>query len=314
MRGNIGLPALFIAGLALGQLAVRDPIKVNRSYTCEFAKIDLIGVCKVSETDVSCWNAEGKPDLKIRDMALTDFSRALMSLNLQYKRKTRVAFFRVVPTLRPNSTLGYAGVSWINSSSDFGRNEYGAYYDSSKPHVKGMVISGSPAQKTGSVFIKIDRHEPASDLLPVKVGARIEYLGAEIKITRILRSTLDPPPDDGERGPRWYIEIEAKVRPFEWAAMDKDGIRVGAVDGEGKPVYLDPSTPLRDRQYMTQNNKSPYSLARVTPLWQNSPFSGPQSTSAGLFTNIDPDRMTSLVAQGSSATQVEITGIPLDPK
>lgn len=288
----------------------------ERSYDAGFGKVELLGVCRASEIEISCWNGDGKPALDLEaELKATFLTSDSTSVPTRYGWKTRIAVFRFTREsyddprgyIYPYLNSAQSGFTWPDHSS----------YQAPYSVIRSATIFAKPNEMTAQVTTSIVRKVPASEPLPAKEGAKIDYLGSTYAIQKILKTALDPVVYGREGAGRWLIGMTAgskggaPARVF-WTAVGKDGLRIRAVDAVGNPVAVDPDyfamLQGQDRQQATSKIRlfeakfepAPYNEPRVAEDWS-------------LYTNINPAKIKALYATGNSSEKLTITGIPLEP-
>lgn len=300
-------------------------LTAQRSFDNGTSKVELIGVCRASETDAECWNPDGTPN----DQLTADFRLAFLKsdykyLPVRYGSKTRVAVFRVTNPPSGQSETMVEGYFQNNRGNfDF---DYSSSPSSGGPRVeiRTAVILAKPEDTTGSASTTIRHTAKQSDKLPMKAGSQLEYLGTTYRIAKIVKSTLDPALYGAGSG-RWMIamtaDVKQTVRPgVGWTAIDKDGLVIRAVDKNGDPVVADPNMlsqpgypgfPTQSIGTQPRTNAPAIYLAVLSAQYGYQQMVGDDYP---IFTNINPSKIKALIAYGSWSEPLTITGIPLEPK
>lgn len=315
------LPLLLFGVVGAVQFGA-NPIEVERVFKSDFGSIELVGVCKATESTVNCWTPERKPFLDME----TKVKKALGSrmMDVQFCKKNRLAIFRMkLPPMNAQQPVrlweGMSGNAFAISSN-------GGDYNKPRDFITGVEIHAEPAALTGHVSTTITRSAPISDGLRLEAGQELVYQGFVYKVIQIVKSNLDPVVY-GIANPRWTIVMSAVKKgevdpaPYaagNWYAIDRDGLMVRGVDPEGKPVFVDGDELQRIAMFHGSGQLKPgpdprLFEAKVTPSSQG--YYGPRvGDQYALVTNIDPKYITSLRAQGGTWQTLTINGIPLDPK
>ncbi len=293
------------------------PIEADKSYDTGVAKVELLGVCRASETEVECWGPDGRLDETLREQLKDLFLRnEFDSVPVRYGTRTRVAIFRFTNPWNydPRGTIeayfqsSRGSLSWPNrmSSSE----------DPQRVEVRATVIFAKPHEQNGQVSTVIRKSAPPSKRMAIKEGASLDYVGSRFTVRKIAKVPADAPPTFGISGSRWTIVMTATNQlgyPLQlgWTAIGKDGLVIRAVDAKGTPVLVDPSAiqPVFSRSGFEQPSK--YSRAVFgSSAGLRVPMEGDDYL---ITTNIDPSKIKEVYLVGSSTERLTIGGIPLEP-
>lgn len=295
------------------------------NYRGPEGKVELMGVCSVSETEVKCWGPDRKPQQEVREMVLEAFKRNdHMSLPVTYGKKTRFAIFKFTHPSRSLAegvvaeSFGYPEEAWL----DLGRSS-SSNADAIRVSYHAATIRAPFDQKTGTVSASIFRTTPVSEPLEVKEGASISYLGSTIKIVKIVRSQLDPAVYGGSGLDRWVIYYSTTPELLStqaWFAKNFDGLDISAVDEAGNPIYVDPEIleTLSNPTYQGGLSRKPVTpksivfAAAFGPSHYHGQGHAP-GTADILTTNINPEKIRYVALTTSSSQTIKIGNIPLDP-
>jgi len=288
-----------------------------RAYDTGFAKVELIGVCKATETEASCWDGEGKsaPDLE------QDFKGAISSehryLPLRFGFKTRVAVFRITnpPYNDPRGTIDTYFQSSSGGSFDW-PNRGTSSAEEVRVEIRPAVIIAKLNDAEGSASTTIRRTAAASKRIPLKEGASVNYLGSTFTIRKIIKSTADPATFINLGGTRWVVAMTSNDKDglpptMSWVAIDNDGLVIRAVDKEGTPVIVSGVPSYMPNAGIPGRAGAPQILAAsFTSNQMRTPGGGDDYT---IFSNINPAKIKEIYAFGSSTERLTIKGIPLEP-
>ena len=65
------------------------------SYRGPEGKVELLGVCSVTETEIKCWGPDRKPQKEVLEMVKQRFeSNESVSVPVKFGKKTRLAVFK----------------------------------------------------------------------------------------------------------------------------------------------------------------------------------------------------------------------------
>ena len=296
--------------------------EAEKNFDNGVSKAELLGVCRISETDVQCWDGDrgAAEDLQkeVRNSFMGDSYR---NVPIRFGQKTRIAFFQI--TNPPyNDTRGMLDPYFQSNHGSFDLNRRSSSSTQGEPRieVKGAILMTPMDQETGSVSTSFRKTAKPSDRIPVKPGASVNYLGTKYTIRKIVKNQLDPTFYMQVGGGRWAIAMTAeRGEPMPdqvgWVAIDADGLAIRAVDKDGNPVYADPST-LNNVNMANMPGRPNVSVPKIFPAQFTAQSS--YGVNAGddypIYTNINPAKIKEIYAYGSTAEKIVIKGIPLDPK
>lgn len=313
-----------IAATVAAQLSTK-PIEVSQKYVGPEGKAELVGVCKVSETEVGCWGPDRKPKSDLVEQLKAALEKQDYSnIPVRYGKKTRLLVFRfTLPPYNSARTEGVLNDHFTNGNSFDFRTSYSSEPDQPRVSMRAAIVTTEKSQQTASVALSISRSAPPSEPLKIEDGASVTYLGRTTKIVKIVKSQLDPAVYGVNAGNRWIVYFSGEgdgTAQLSWSAVDKNDIPISAVDEAGKPIYVDPAvlTNLRNPQIDYTGNRPTTPKPNVFvatignslgfPYYYNMP-----SQSNVFTTNIDPAEIKHVILRGSGSQSVKITGIPLDP-
>lgn len=297
--GGIGL-----ATLAASQLDTK-PIEVSQNYRGPEGSIELEGVCKIDETSVSCWKADGKPHETMRQRIVSHLQRDTF-FSVHFGKKTRYAVFRVKSSTSSDITSDLSGITLESDTEHSNRNQLVA-----------VPVVTDLREKTASITLRTSVGGDQSEPLPIEEGASIIYHAAKIRVARVVKSEIDPAMYGNWALSRWLISIayEGGFPTYMWVtAFDKDDRMIDAVDADGKPVKVD--THLLNELPLIQpmsNNAPPLQRAAiqgVTRGYSSRPSLGDRT----LVSNIDPQFIKHISISIRSGRMLTITDIPMEPR
>lgn len=325
--GRLWLVSL-TAGCAVAAVCLQTPkdIVASQKYDAGSASIELVGVCKATETEAICWGPSGAPDAELEAQFRAGFTASEhRNLPLRVGSKTRVAVFKIT---NPGYSERAEGAIDTHFSSTFG-----GYFDwpnrgvsssGSEPRVeyKAAVIMADPSETVGQVSTYIRRQEKPSARMPVREGARIDYLGTTYTIRKIVKTQLDPLVYAAQGANRWVIAMTAETKEGAyrgqggWAAIDDSGLVVRAVDKDSNPVLVDPQTMVNLQQQQFPGRGAPVSTPKVfsAQFMPSQQYGGQIGDDYPIYTNINPAKIKEIFVFGSSAQRLVITDIPLEPR
>jgi hypothetical protein len=307
---------VFTAILAAVSVAAQDagrPIEAKLSYQTGESKVELLGVCKASETEISCWG----PDGKAADPEVERNFRAALSnqtVSIRFGMKNRVAIFKITNPANPTgSSIQESMSAWDEAGSYFNLSFAQGNGGAERTSLCAVVFASPASAATGKARATVVRFHDRSERFPLKVGSSFSYLGRTYKVARIEEHA----PAKGSTGRAaqrtWSIGITfspatktGEIIPnFTWTTIDNDGLAIRSVDSSGKPVLGPPNLG-----YGLTNN-APDGLS---PAWINTAYANPPFVADDVInTNIDPAKIKEAFVYGTETEPVMITDIPLDP-
>jgi hypothetical protein len=309
------------AAVAAAGLQVTMAVKADKKYEIGSSKVELIGVCKANETEVACWGPEGEPAPQIESELKAAFASGdYRTVPIKYGRKTRIAVFKTTnpPYGDPASTRIDPYFQSQNGNFDWPSRSTGAIAGALQEETRAVIITAGPTETTGQVSTSLTRNEAPSARIPLREGARLDYMGCSFTIRKITKTSLDLTAYDPAGSSRWAIAMTAKMpeglRPnLSWAAIDESSLVIRTLDKDGNPVIADPNAVMNIRNNPDPNRAKTPNLfqAALTPAAGYQPQPSDDYT---IFTNINPAKVKEIYAFGSLSTPVTITGIPLEPK
>lgn len=308
--------SLGLVGLALAQLETK-PIQVSQNYHGPEGSIELVGVCRVTTEVVACWKSDGKSNNELRADVLS-YLRRNSGLTLTYGRKTRYAFFRIKHN--PQSPTSMGRLRGYFQSSGWDLTDRSLPSSLERESVRGVPLISDTNAKMGSVQTSIERHARPSDPLKLEAGAKLTYLGGTVTVLRVAKSEANSAFYGQEPTPRWIIHLAYEGDPLSsgsWVPHDGDGIRVMAVDAEGKPVVVDPQvlSQLENRWGVGASSARPNIFqARIMGSSGGYQPIGLLPGENMIVTNINPAMIKHIVLHASGNQPLTITDIPLDPR
>ncbi len=302
-----------------------EPIIADQKWEAPYGKIELVGVCRASETDVACWGPDRKPAKVLTRKIKMAFEAKPTSLSVSFGKKTRIVILEA--TIPPYdafrshlSDIGSGKRSYELSTSmkeqESGQSkEIAAYY-----------ITAANDQKTTSISSTITHTELPSEPVEFKVGAELKYLGSSYRIEGFVKAPLVSETAITSGEPRWVVALRLLgERNGPWPSfvpLQSGDIRIGTVNKSGCPIHVDAPTLER---LPTNSEWGGGGGGRVGggPPPKDMFRAYFYSVGSGFFddngrmeiaTNIDPAQIKSLYATGRGTQKLIITNIPLDPK
>jgi len=318
----VGNKWIFVAGLACAGAAIAVQTGKQTSYSKHYrengASIELIGVCRATETEVECWNEDGGPNPELQEEFKNSFAfRSHQSIPIKYGQKTRVAFFKVTnpPYNDPRGNVS-SHFQDVSNNWDLPRSESSSREGDNRVEYRGAVLITKLNETTGTVRSTRTRSSLPSPRMAMKEGSSCNYLNAKFTIRKTVKGSVDPSYPYFQ-GQRWMIAMtsetsEAQNIPLNWTAIGHDGLVIRTVDKVGNPVLIDPATLQQGMMGQRPVPEVPkYFAAQLTTAYSYAPRMGDDYS---MFTNINPAKIKEIYAVGNITERIDITDIPLEPK
>ncbi|MBC8066143.1 MAG: hypothetical protein H7Y17_15025 [Chlorobia bacterium] len=286
-------------------------IKVPLRYQIKDTKIEVIGVCKITEDGGQCWNPQGVIDKALTSSTLARFGKGgdlgQTPLPVVYGKKNRIVLTRIrtsTSKFEPRLQLCMASYREV----EMHRQNPQLDLTPLNPVVRDLYYVTSELRDTiSSLYALVTEPVGQSPNLALVEGATIQFDGLQVKVVEI-----------NPVGDSWTIELQltGKVKPrrrLVATVLDSNGKTIEQVDSAGRPVTNEfVKNSLREfQQTLTEN---PDNL-RPPPLFNTGkPGVDSQTDSKVIFsTYTNPKHIGSMYLAGSKVWTIEVTGIPLDP-
>ena len=309
--------ALASAAIAAG-FQFEKTIEVDRHYDAGYAKIELLGVCKATETKATCWDANGKPAPKLAEEFKETFEYGdYQHIPLKLGRKTRVAVFRVTRAPSADEQAGIdANFQTTGSTIQWVTQRQRHYNDPIQ--LKTVTFLAKPAEKEGQAIASMRYTFPKSEPLRVAEGESLLYQDMTYTVRKFGPTDSAPHHLAYAGNLKWVIAMTAEgkeKRPEAyWTAIGHDGLAIQAVDPNGEPVFAPGGPPYFQPGQVDASGKPvvPQKIAAtINTGYGNVPIAGNDYI---LYTNIDPRKVKEIRARSVSSLRLTIKGIPLEPK
>lgn len=287
---------------------IGEPIDVEAgSIQKDGVEVKILGVCKVSEDNVDCWDFRG-----VRDKPLTESTaKSLLKsgeIPMQHGKKNRIVVF--------NSNYRVSSYGWSNELDDFDGVGRGI-----------TILKGAPEDSQGSVvlnwykprFTKPIRisikpnSESSLEGLSIRAG---EPVATDMKQIPLEPSVfrVGPPPKDMSIWVQSFQFSDLEPNLSSYGMFDKDGNRINRVDSRGVPVSdlvaANETNRIQEAARKNPNVHPPESKFHAT--WLNWSYSNDKIRT--VMYNVDPKFLHSIDVNFSKQTSVRFTNIPLDPR
>ncbi|MEQ1935635.1 MAG: hypothetical protein ABL962_17390, partial [Fimbriimonadaceae bacterium] len=243
----LGVCAVGFTAAAI-QKAAYEPITADQKWESPYAKLELVGVCRASETDVSCWGPDRKPAKELTRKIKVAFEAKPTSLNVSFGKKTRIVILEATTgpydAFRSHLSDIGSGKKSHELSTSMREQESGQGKE-----IAAYYITAANDQQTTSISSTITHTELPSDPVEFKVGAELTYLGSSYKIEGFVKAPLLSEVAVSSGEPRWVIALRVLgERHGEWPQfmpLQSGDIRIGAVNKSGSPIHIDGPTMER---------------------------------------------------------------------
>ena len=325
--------ALSTRSVAPGAPAITKGDKPRRlGYRTEGGNaIEVAGVCRFSESEVVCWDAQGRTsDLIAANVrsALTDKDRLGRTV-VEFGRKNRIV---VVRNEQPpfGDRTDQEQTLRIDDYGTPGR-EHGSgnivdlrVGDSTpvpgKPFVtySAFAVAEDEGTRETGMRIAVSKPMPTTVDLSLKKGASVLYGGCRFTVTDVGKR--DPSKGGffgGSPDEVWTVRVRRSGEPSQASMFSIGNASVATyVDASGKVVGDGPYQAYwkaRSDEYRKTGKHfdvSEFPFKRILLTG----FAFPKQTEFEVTTNVDPRRIGKVRLLGTTVRAVEVTGIPLDPK
>jgi hypothetical protein len=311
------------------------------SYTTPSGlKAEIVGVCKVTEDSVSCWDADGEPmpDLQQRvEWALSHGPWDFISLT--YKKKNRLVVAETVtPIQRVSTAQGFfAGGLSLESVGD-GRwrgslqldQPNGMAFTPGKPmkHLEGRFTATERNERTTSAYFSYVQQIPTRETLALRTGASCHIGDAGLEIASIVQGGKLPGRPTGlgymgpsEHRPEWTITVKILNPKSKYRiSLQVDNVYV---DSNGRIVSqheVEKAQEARSQQ-MREFAGKPHGPGEAIPGAGQlgvKPVSfrlaGGSEAEVAYVVDADPAEIKRITATATRSERIELKGIRLDPK
>jgi len=305
-----GLGATTLPGVSERHAGLATPdFQEKRAFKRNKASAEVLGVCKMTEEQLTCWDPAGKLDEKLRGKVAAQLSTYNgQEVPIKFQRQNRILLIRFSS---PSSPL------------DPDVRPFGAFYmrdgkltscparnlgnpDGKRRTTLDMSFALSMPLKVQDITQRFVISEAVRDSaeLKCKIGAEAKFSGEMLKVTAI----------DQIEGAAWSIAIATKLgsRPLDlkFSFLDLKDRTIAWIDQTGKPYteaeYLD-LTAMRDPKAPPS---SALTFTRLTDVY----FGRSDGDLIKVMSRIDPKYIGKIALTGRTTKVVEIGPISLNPK
>jgi hypothetical protein len=299
--------------------------KVGLRYSRGSASAEVVGVCKITESEIRCWDASGRsaPALKAMVEQSLDRRSSYSPISFVYGKKNRIVIFKMTNVFRPGSPSDYL---MVQSAGDPSGQNFGPYlqievprkpdqpYTPSNDRYEARGLAVDRSARTGTARLQCVQSLPEVANLAVKAGTKAKANGISMELVSIKKAGKDSAQPmyvpGGATQEAW--EVVLKMSPSQPALtctptlMLADGKPAMYLDSSGKPISQPPP------QSFTQPSPGrPFGSSMQSIMVYQTAHAGSQYT---FRMNVDPKGAKLLALRFSKSRVIEMSGIPLDPK
>jgi hypothetical protein len=307
--------AVSISGIATQDPAPDIPSAVGSYEFKNGKKVSGLGVCRVTEEMVDCWDMNGEHDASLTERVKAQFMAGYeRDVQTRFGKKNRYVVLRADPNL--NFQASTPNGQYLGSINFPGPSEEG--------QTMLFRVLGDPGSSTADLRVRVFGLDPAKvEDLPFRKGA-VGKMGQNTVEVGEWKSVKRPewfnfgyPGSFAKNSSYWTVILgyQPLNTGFEYSGLtllDKEGKIIQYVDSKGKPVsaanYLATLPRVNNQRFPVVDNPK-FSTAVFQP---NNSANVPGAME--FLTNVDPTVIGSLRRVSSSETSVLLTGFPLDPK
>jgi hypothetical protein len=311
--------AIAFSVISLSAVAFQDTTPpdrvVQRVYIGPGAeRVEGLGACEVTTTDVSCWDMDGKKSTDLEDQLKAYFLTQTSEVAFKFRKKNRFLAVRK------------AGNAHVGFTRAGGEHIY-RQFSSGDDRPQFLSIAVEPSLTTTSLLLTIPRQNIAPEIdFPFREG---KHVVGSFEVSVGKAAPLDPKAmpnrfynNYGTQGDMtafkaWTVPLEVvKLDP-----KDRRQVAISPVDSSKRPIaYVDKKGEIASGvKYLesTRNNPNPMGYPVASKDYAQAYFQPgyPGAGGASLYqTNISPSRIGFLRVKLSLSETVLIEGFPLDPR
>lgn len=298
---------------------------VTKTFQDDTQTIVVEAVCSLTESEVSCWDMDGKRNTAAEGLIKEAIARDMeepyrqgVQIRLGFKNR-----LLLVKTTRKMSMGGPSSYAYIQGagSNPMGYSGYGLNLRTESPRTMGgedvryetRMIAEKPTVNETRIRLNQTSHDPNTVEIPAKVGATVELAGYKVKIESIRVGAAQPgrPSEPGRKV--WTVEISqtgspAKKAMLNFMPMGDKNQMLSIVDKEGNPVPMD--------QYHNRLRDAGRNGQRPRDFFIGSAMGGMMRTgeNSQLTLYVNPAKIPAFRVQAHYSRIIDITGIPMDPR
>jgi hypothetical protein len=270
----------------------------------DVGSLKVLAVCTINPDSVSCWDADGKPNLEQTRRTEAAVLDQNVAVKFQYFKKNRYVVMRQVMQRGPN-TLAW-GLSYGGAFEPMTSRSLPDYSPSGENPTWGLyhVVCENDAKTLEVPFIITKRQ--AQGQVVLEKGASITMAGQTLTFQsseKQPRSSYAFPPNTAA----WTLTFtNPNPTPginFEIRMLNKDKQPIAYLDAKGNQVA--------SATYMDWVSHGGGNIRQFAPAsnWELTNENGLLTFS----TNVNPEQVRFVELTASLVTQARLTGIPADP-
>ena len=285
------------------------------SYTADDGTlVEIAGICKLTESSVTCWNTEGNaaPDVqRLFETAFARTSRGNIQIGLHYGAKNRAIVIK---------TTGESRKYNIRPITDRPDAIHASYLNLNDPNID-LKDSPKISYQTLNLYFEPNATSTSVDLTQrsfdfkkatskLKIGSTFSLGEKNVKVVKQI--VVKPNVLSWQQFPRWDYPLEFEgaiddLEPDGCIALDKSGVRINKLNEVGRPL-----TKKEEMESVANYRRLPPILD--FPSAQTFLYIRKQNRQVTISTNINPKYIGELQIWAVKTKTVRIEGIPLDPK
>lgn len=303
-----------------------ETVKLSYSHK-EAGTLQIEGVCKITEDEISCWKTDQTRNEDLEAMVrrnLEDPNRYGSRVQILYGKKNRLVVAKSTQSSHfgPSASmsiesLGERQDSWspidLNTMSSF---------EPGKPYIRYETRMGSFDKSVTETSLRIRLSEPAPGpaQLNASVGATTVIDGNKITLLSIAKGSSDEP--YGYRLPNqktWRVTIRVEQkgkRPIGVYLSPGQANQPGAtmVDANGQIVPREKVATEQKKQQEEMMKRGPGIIRSNYAPAQTMISRSLPNGSLEITMNIDPKQLKAFSVMGTYTKMIDVQGIPLDAK
>lgn len=316
-------------GMASVSMPPADETVTGNYKTDRGEIIEVEGVCKISEDSISCWRWDGSAhaDLASRVKDAIEFQHRLggtWNYGVAYGKKNRVVVFKWThPMAGDRTSLGLMNVGDLNTGAYMNLSLRSVNQPANGVEYQTRMAATDLSAKTTSARLVLYTTIPEPPRIEPKVGAKAAFGGETFTITGIKTgapSTYHVPPNSGPSDLAWTISIKStqKTKPpleIYLNPLDAKDDPIRYVDAKGSVASAEAYRKAMD-EYNAKVGKGAHPMTLPRPKYGLA-FINVNEKPDGVIevvTHVNPAKVKSFRIGGVRKKQIDLTGIPLDPK
>lgn len=296
----------------VGAAQITENVSVKDKYVSSGGStLEALGVCHVTEDDVSCWDLSGKPAKNLEakvEQALLQRSREAPFPRFQYRAKNRLVVLRTQIYLNESFSL-----EWMRSpgGSSGGATIQEPLVDApSELRVETILMPLAFERDQKTTFVQFATQKNLSLQTPVKLAPGSTFSIAGSTITLLKPDVREPIPFNLMQQKEWNFSLRIDP-PFKQdaglsaLAVGKDGATITSITNLGK---------IPTKRDLLEREKRRAEGLHVPTIYPNIEARITAGSNVGnLSVNVDPAIIDHLSLAIWGFQKIRIVDLPLDP-